>query len=170
MEGERPDFLPPQPPGPAPELGRPPQQELQHYAPPEQAQAPQQAAAPDNGPAVTGFVLSLVGGGLLIVTGGLSSIVSIVCSAFGIVQSRKGKKRVESGETTRNAGLAQAGFIIGIVSLTLSVVATLAWALIAVLLATDEQFRDDFEDELDDGNTVTALLRVAALGGRAFLS
>ena len=115
-------------------------------------------------------MLSLVGGGLLIVTGGLSSIVSIVCSAFGIVQSRKGKKRVESGETTRNAGLAQAGFIIGIVSLTLSVLATLAWALIAVLLATDEQFRDDFEDELDDGNTVTALLRVAALGGRAFLS
>jgi hypothetical protein len=170
MEGERPDFLPPQPPGPAPELGRPPQQQSQHYAPPEQAQTPQQAAAPDNGPAVAGFVLSLVGGGLLIVTGGLSSIVSIVCSTFGIVQSRKGKKRVESGETTRNAGLAQAGFIIGIVSLTLSVVATLAWALIAVLLATDEQFRDDFEDELDDGNTVTALLRVAALGGRAFLS
>ena len=177
MEGERPDFLPPEPAGPAPELGQAPQQ-ASGYAPPEQAHAPQrqdwahtpQPVQPDNGPAVTGFVLSLVGGGLLIVTGGISSIVSIVCSVFGIVQSRKGKKKVESGETTRNAGLAQAGFIIGIVSLTLSVMATIAWSLIVVLLATDEQFRQDFEDEFDDSNTVTALVRVAALGARAFLA
>ena len=176
MEGERPDFLPPQPAGPAPELGRPPQQSS-GYAPPEQAQAPQrqdwaqapQPVQPENGAAVSGFVLSLVGGGLLILTFGLSSIVSVVCSVFGIVQSRKGKRKVEAGETTRNAGLAQAGFIIGIVSLTLSVLATIAWSLIVVLLATDEQFREDFEDELDDSNTVTALVRVAALAGRAFL-
>jgi hypothetical protein len=178
VEGERPDFLPPQPAGPAPELGQPPQQQSSGYAPPEQAQAAQrqdwayapQPVQPDNGPAVTGFVLSLVGGGLLIVTGGISSIVSVICSVFGIVQSRKGKKKVESGETTRNAGLAQAGFIIGIVSLTLSVLATLVWSLIVVLLATDDQFREDFENEFDDSNTVTALVRVAALGARAFLA
>jgi hypothetical protein len=166
-------FLPPQPPGPEPELGQRP------YAPPAeeptQPQAPPpawepQRAEPDNGPAVTGFVLSVVAGGLLIVSGGISSIVSLACSIFGIVYSRRGTARVRDGVTTRNAGLAQAGFIIGIISLVLSVLATAAWLIIVILLITDVQFRDDFEDEFNDGESITALVRVAAVTGRALLT
>ena len=114
-------------------------------------------------------MLSLVAGGLLIVSGGISSIVSIACSIFGIVYSRKGTAKVRSGETSRNSGLAQAGFIIGIVALVLSVIATAVWILIVVLIATDDEFRRDFENEFDYDNTVTAVVRVAAAGGRALL-
>jgi hypothetical protein len=163
-------FLPPQAPGPEPELGQRPQ------APPPApeatapvAYAPQAAVEPDNGPAVTGFVLSLVAGGLLIVSGGISTILSLGLAIAGIVQSNRGKRKVRSGETTRNAGLAQAGFIIGIVSLVLSSLATVAWIFIAILLATDDEFRDDFENEFENSNTVTAL-RIVGIAGRALLT
>jgi hypothetical protein len=165
-------FLPPKAPGPEPELGPAPRRE--EAPPPSQPFESQpgyrpQPAETDNGPAVTGFVLSLVAGGLLLVSGGISSIVSVGLSIFGIVQSRRGKRRVQAGETTRNAGLAQAGYIIGIVSLVMSVLATAAWILILVLLATDEQFREDFENEFEDSNTVTAM-RVLGASGRALLA
>jgi hypothetical protein len=162
-------FLPPQAPGPEPELGQRPQ------APPPPSPAPEatayapQAVEPDNGPAVTGFVLSLVAGGLLIVSGGISTILSLGLSIAGIVQSNRGKRKVRSGETTRNSGLAQAGFIIGIVSLVLSSLATIAWIFIAILLATDDGFRNDFEDEFENSNTVTAL-RIVGIAGRALLT
>jgi hypothetical protein len=162
-------FLPPQAPGPEPELEQRPQ------APPPPSPAPEatayapQAVEPDNGPAVTGFVLSLVAGGLLIVSGGISTILSLGLSIAGIVQSNRGKRKVRSGETTRNSGLAQAGFIIGIVSLVLSSLATIAWIFIAILLATDDEFRDDFEDEFENSNTVTAL-RIVGIAGRALLT
>jgi hypothetical protein len=133
------------------------------------AYAPQAAAEPDNGPAVTGFVLSLVAGGLLIVSGGISTILSLGLSIAGIVQSNRGKRKVRSGETTRNSGLAQAGFIIGIVSLVLSSLATIAWIFIAILIATDDEFRDDFENEFENSNTVTAL-RIVGIAGRALLT
>ncbi len=81
---------------------------------------------PDNGPAVAGFVLSLVAGGLLLLSAGFSSVVSIGCAVAGMVYSRKGKRKVAAGETPKHAGLAQAGWIIGIVSLVLSLLATRA--------------------------------------------
>jgi hypothetical protein len=157
-------FLPPQAPGPEPELG--PRPHAPPAAPPP-AYHPQPVEA-DNGPAVTGFVLSLVAGGLLIISGGISTIVSLGLSIAGIVQSQRGKRRVRSGETTRNAGLAQAGFVIGIVSLVLSAIATVAWIAIVVLLAVDDDFRRDFENEFDDSNTITAL-RIVGTAGRALL-
>jgi hypothetical protein len=128
---------------------------------------PGQAAQPDNGPAVAGFVLSLVGGSLLFLSAGLSSVVSVGCAIAGIVYSRKGKRKVAAGETTKNAGLAQAGFVIGIVSLVLAVLATLFWALVLVAAITDDEFRDDLERELDNSSSVRAALRVAAVAVRA---
>jgi hypothetical protein len=172
-------FLPPKAPGPEPDLGPRPQPEapqpvasapqpVPSAPPPPGAYAPQ-PVQPDNGPAVSGFVLSIVAAGLLLISGGISSIVSMGCAIFGIVQSRKGTRKVESGETTRNAGLAKAGFIIGIVALVLSVIATVAWILIVVLIATDEEFRQDFEDEFDDNNSITAL-RIVGTAARALLT
>jgi hypothetical protein len=161
-EGSR-QFLPPQPAGPEPELGaRPAPEPPPAPAPapaPTWSQAPQQAQ-PDNGPAVAGFVLSVVSGGLLVITLGLSTIVSLACAILGMVYSRKGKRKVESGETTKNAGLANAGWIISIVSLVLSVLATLLYILLVIALATDDEFREDFENEFDDSNTIRAALAV----------
>jgi len=174
-EGNR-QFLPPQPAGPEPELGArpappapPPAPQAPSYAPPAQAAPPQyqqtwgypQQPQADNGPAVAGFVLSIVSVALLFLSAGLSSLISVGCSIFGIVYSRKGKKKVEQGETTKNAGLAQAGFIVGIVSLCLAVLATLIWTAVLVAAATDEDFRDDLEREFDNSETIRAFVRIA---------
>jgi len=93
---------------------------------------------PDNGQAVAGFVFSLVAIGLLVISFGLSSVVSLGCAITGIVCSRNGKKKVDAGETPKHRGLAQAGFIIGWVSLFLSIAATVGWALALAFAIADE--------------------------------
>jgi hypothetical protein len=198
MDDEQREFLPPQPAGPEPELGGRPappppapppppsappgwQQQpppgWQQQPPPGWQQPPPpgwgyppQPPQPDNGPAVAGFVLSLVSGGLLIVSFGLSTIVSLGCAIFGLVYSRKGKRKVEAGETTKNAGLANAGWIISIISLVLSVLATLVYIVLVIALATDDEFRDDFENEFDNSDSIRAFVRIAAGAGRLLLA
>ena len=191
MNEERRDFLPPEPAGPEPELGPgpapqappPPAYPTPPQPPPpgypaygwQQPQAPPPGwgypppPQPENGPAVTGFVLSLVSAGLLFFSGGISSLVSIGCAIAGIVVSRKGKRKVDRGETQKHKGLAQAGFIIGIVGLVLAVLATVVWTLIIVAAATDDEFRQDLEDEFDNPDSVTSLVRVAASGVRLLI-
>ena len=65
---------------------------------------------------------------------------------------------MDRGETTKQRGLAQAGFIIGIVSTILSVLATAFWILFFVLLAADEDFRRELEDG-SRGTIAIALVR-----------
>ena len=124
------------PPGYGPQPG---------YAYPPPWGYPQQSV-PDNGQAIAGFVLSLVSIGLLVISAGLSTIVSIGCAIGGIICSRNGKRKVDAGETPKHRGLAQAGFIIGWVSVGLSILATIAWILIIVIAATtDDPNSDPFE-------------------------
>jgi hypothetical protein len=169
-EGSR-QFLPPQPAGPEPELGArpapppPPPQPAPAYG---WQQPPQ--PQPDNGPAVAGFVLSIVSVSLLVLSAGLSSLISLGCAIFGLVYSRKGKRKVESGETTKNAGLAQAGFIVGIVSVCLSALATAFWVAVVVAAVNDEEFRDDIEREFDNSESIRAGLQVAAAVGRLLVT
>jgi hypothetical protein len=186
-------FLPPQPAGPEPELGGRPVPAAPPPAPPPPAyggwqppaQAPQpgwqqppppawgyppQTPQPDNGPAVAGFVLSLVSLGLLVISFGVSSVISLACAIFGLVYSRKGKRKVETGETTKNAGIANAGWIISIVSLVLSILATLIYIALVIALATDDEFRRDFENEFDDSNSIRAFVRIGAAAGRLLLA
>lgn len=183
MEGS-PRFLPPQPPGPEPELGaRPaPSPPPPSYAPPAYAQPGhaqpahaytwQQPAQPqpDNGPAVAGFVLSIVSMSLLVLSASLSSLISLGCAIFGIVYARKGKRRVESGETSKNAGIAQAGFIVGIVALCLSALATAFWVAVVVAAVSDAEFRDDIEREFDNSERIRASLQIAAAFGRLLVT
>ena len=169
---------PPPPPAPQQPAYAPPQQMGWNQPPPppqqgwqQQPQPPQPWAwqptgppVPDNGAAVTGFVLSLVAAGLLLISVGLSSIVSVVCAGLGIFFSRKGRQRVDRGETPKHRGLAQAGFITGIVTLALSLLATAFWVLILVLYATDDDFRRDFDDEIDgSGSGFETSVRAGAL-------
>jgi hypothetical protein len=141
------------PPPPPPPPGYP----YQQYAYPPQQWAYPQQSVPDNGQAVAGFVLSLVALGLLVISAGLSTIVSLGCAIAGIVCSRNGKKKVEAGETPKHRGLAQAGFIIGWVSLALSLLAIIAWILVIALAATDNSSDDD------PFNTVSAVIQL--IGG-----
>jgi len=142
------------------------------HPPPAQPQpwayAPQQAREPDNGAAVAGFTLAVVGGGLLLFTAGISSIVSVVCAGLGIFYSLKGRRRVDRGETPKHRSLAQAGFVTGIVTLVLAVLATAFWALFGILYATDEGFRQDLEDNSGgSGDGFQASVRLLAALGRA---
>ena len=149
---------PPPPPGQAPPgYGYPPPaagpayQPPPGYGPPPGYAYPQpwgyaQQSVPDNGQAVAGFVFSLVSLGLLVISAGLSTIVSIGCAIAGIICSRNGKRKVDAGETPKHRGLAQAGFIIGWVSLGLSILATIAWVAVFVIAATtDDPSTDPFE-------------------------
>jgi hypothetical protein len=158
---------PPPPPAPAPAPG-------QHYQPPPGYGQPPaygpppgyaypppwgypQQQVPDNGQAIAGFVLSIVSLGLLIVSAGLSTIISIGCAIAGIICSRNGKRKVDAGETPKHRGLAQAGFIIGWVGLGLSILATIFWIVVIVIAATsDDPNNDPFE-------TATAVARVIGL-------
>jgi hypothetical protein len=153
---------PPQPPPPPGQAHPPPPPGWQ----PPPWGYPYAPAEPDNGPAVAGFVLALAAGGLLLFTGGLSSIVSIGLAVAGIVYALRGKRKIEAGETTKNRGLAQAGYIISIVSLVLAILATLFWILILVLALTDDQVRRDIERELDQSQSISAVARLAAEGAR----
>jgi hypothetical protein len=147
------------PPPPPPGQAYPPQP---GYAYPPQPQwgYPQQAV-PDNGPAVAGFVFSLVAGSLLIISAGFSTIISIACAIVGIVYSRKGKKKVDAGETPKHRGMAQAGVIIGWVSLVLSVLATIAWSLVLASAIADDTIDWDTEP-----NTVRVTAAALLAGAR----
>jgi hypothetical protein len=144
------------PPPPPPGYGYQPPPPGYAYPPPQQWAYPQQAV-PDNGQAVAGFVLSLVALGLLVISAGLSTIVSLGCAIAGIVCSRNGKKKVEAGKTPKHRGLAQAGFIIGWVSLALSLLATIGWILVIALAANDNSSNDD------PFNTISAVMQT--IGG-----
>ena len=150
------------PPAPPPGYGYPPPPPGQAYPPPWGYPVP---AQPDNGPAVAGFVLSLISGGLLVLTFGASSIISLVLAIFGVIYSRKGKKKVQAGETTKHAGLAQAGFVISWISLGLAILATLAYGLLVALLIFSESFRDDFNNDFNNGQTITVTAGIAVRAG-----
>jgi hypothetical protein len=111
----------------------------------------------------------MVSAGLWLFSAGLSSIVSIVCAALGVVYGRRGKRKVKAGETQKHKGLAQAGFISGIVMLVLATLSTLFWILFFVLLAVDEDFQRDFERDFDSTGAPAALRLAGGLGLRLLL-
>jgi hypothetical protein len=153
------------PPPPPPGQAYPPPPPAGYAYPPQPQWGYPQQSVPDNGPAVAGFVFSLVSGGLLIISGGFSTIISIACAIVGIVYSRKGKRKVDAGETPKQRGLAQAGFIIGWVSLALSILATIAWSLVLAFAIADDDF--DWGTEPDTVRVTAAALIAGAriIGG-----
>ena len=151
------DWLPPQPPG-----GEPPGDAAPPQPPPEyprqpapgywQPQTPARPPQPSNNDAVAGFTCGIVGVSLLFFTGGLSTIVSLVLGIVAIPFSRKGKRNVEEGRTPKHKSLASAGFVIGIVTVVLSIIAIVVWILIFTTVEIDWQELDDpggdpFEDD-----------------------
>jgi hypothetical protein len=123
---------------PPPPPGAPGQQPPPGYGQP-QPWAPPAQAVPDNGVAVAGFVLSIVSLGLLVISFGLSTIVSLGLAIGGMLCSRQGKRKVEAGETPKHGGIAQAGFVIGWVGIGLSLLAIVAWILVIVLSAAEDE-------------------------------
>ena len=118
---------------------------------------PQQPPEPGNGAAVGGFVTSVAAASLMLMSFGFLAFVSVIAAPFGIVYSRKGKRAVDEGKTRKHRGLAQAGFVIGIVTLVISAIVSVLLIIFIIALATDEEFRRDFENDGGfDSTTVSA--------------
>lgn len=136
------------------------QQQQQQQWPPPQTYARQ--AEPGNGAAIAALVLSLCGLGLLIVSVGLLFIITLPLAILGIVFGRKGRNAVDQGETPKNRGIAQAGYIIGIVTTVLSVLAAAGWI---ALLAADPNFLDELDET--DSSSFDFSSAIRALGALA---
>jgi hypothetical protein len=96
---------------------------------------------PNNDPAIAALTLALCGLGLLFLSLGLSAvIVSPAAGAFAIYFGRKGIQKVEKGETRQYKGAAKAGFVLGIVTVVLSLIALAIW--IAVVADNPEVFEE----------------------------
>lgn len=119
---------------------------------------------PGNGQAVAGFVLGLSAVALLSFSFGLLFVLALPCAVLAIVFGRKGKRRVDDGETHKHRGIAQAGYIMGIVTLILSLLAAAGWIAI---IASDDDFFEDPGDGLEGFDSVLApavlAVRIAAL-------
>jgi hypothetical protein len=176
-----------QPPPPPPAPPTPPQYPPQQYGwqpppgqpppgwqqPPPQGWVapawgyPQHPPEPGNGAAVAGFVTSIVAGCMLLISFGFLAFLSVIAAPFGIFYSRKGRRAVDEGKTRKHRGLAQAGFVIGIVTLVISAIVTVLLIIFIIALATDEEFRRDFEN---DGGFDSTTVRVTLLAARVVAS
>ena len=124
---------------PLPQSAHPPPG--QPWYPPPTAYPPAQQG-PGNDVAIAGFVLSVCAAALLFFSSGFAAPLTFVLGVLGIIFSRRGKQKVERGETVRSRGLAQAGFIVGIVAVGLSILAALFWIGLIVLAVTTDGFDD----------------------------
>lgn len=145
----------PPPPGPPPAYGAPPYG-AGAYVPPPAAGAPE----PGNGEAVAGLVLGICSVVFVVFSAGFSSIISLVCGVLGIIFGRKGKRNVDEGATRRHRGLAQAGFVTGIVGAALSVIGTAFWVILFIVA---DDFEGDFERDFDQGVDHSSAVVVARL-------
>jgi hypothetical protein len=168
------EWLPPQAPGGEPPPQPPPEYphqpapgyQPQGYPPGGYPQAGwRQPPQPPNNDAVAGFTCGIIGVSLLFFTAGLSTIVSLTLGIVAIPYARKGKRNVAEGRTLKHKDLANAGYVIGIITVVLSVLATITWVLIFALVDWDEI--DDSDDDPFDGDFQSAvLLRTAAAAVR----
>jgi hypothetical protein len=161
------EWLPPRAPGADEALPGPPPEQPQQPAPgywgPQQAQ---QLPQPPNNDAVAGFTCAIVGISLLFFSGGLSTVVSLILGVVAIPYSRRGKQNVDEGKTPKHKSLASAGFVIGIVTVVLSLLATVAWILILTLVDWDDIEDGSNDDPFQEFDSAVVLIRVAAAAVR----
>jgi hypothetical protein len=107
----------------------------------------------DNPQAITGFSFGICALGLFVLSGGISFLVSIPASIVGIVVGKRGMNAVDTGESTKHRRYAKAGFVTGIVTVSLSSFMAVSFILAAI-----------FPDEFDSGDSeFTALPLVTAV-------
>lgn len=160
-----PAYQPPPPgyPTPPPPAYPPPQYPQGGFPPPAHY-PPGYTPQPPNNDAVVGFTCAVVGGVLLFFSAGLSTLLSLGLGIAAIPYARKGKRAIAEGKTRKHQDLANAGYVLGIVTVVLSVLAIVVWGLLIALVDWDEidetddnPFGDDFRFQV-----VVRLLAAAA--------
>lgn len=131
---------------------------------------PPSADEPGNGEAVAALVLGICSLAFLLFSAGLSTIVSLICAVLGIIFGRRGKHNVESGQTRKHRGLAQAGYVTGIVGTALSVLATAFWIVIAIVAESDPDFDQDFQRGFDQSSRALPFAHLAVALARGLFS
>jgi fructose-specific phosphotransferase system IIC component len=106
----------------------------------------------DNPQAITGFSFGVSGLGLLVLSGGISFLISLPCSIVAIVVGRRGMRAVDTGVATKHRRYAKAGFVMGIVTCSLA-------AFMGVSLILAAIFPDSFDNS---DSEFTALPLVSA--------
>ena len=109
----------------------------------------------DNPKAVVGFSFGICALGLFVLSGGISFLVSIPAAIVGIVFGRRGMRAFDTGEATKHRRYAKAGFVSGIVTVSLASFMGVSFILAAI-----------FPEEFDSGDSefgalplVTAVMR-----------
>ena len=152
-----PSGAPPQgdPPGQAPS----PQPGGSTYAPPTGAHpggyTPPYQEGPGNPQAVAALVLGIVSVTMAILGFFLITLpIAVICGVIAIVLGGSGKRKVDRGETKRQRGLAQAGFITGIIGTVLGLLGIVGLVLLFTL---SEEFQRGFERGFEQGYGGVAL-------------
>ncbi|MDP9188955.1 MAG: hypothetical protein M3O25_06875, partial [Actinomycetota bacterium] len=106
-----------------------------------------------NIPALASIFLGPLSIFLLVFSSGAAFFVSLPCAIAAIVLGKMGVRRVDRGESESHRALARFGRVSGVIGTVLSVLALLAWLLVAVLLdaAVDNltDLIDRVEEEID---------------------
>ena len=92
---------------------------------------------------VAALVLGIVGLTLAVWTFGILFPINLTCSVLAWIFGVKGRRKADLGVAGQR-GLAQAGYIMGIVGTVIGVLALVAWVLVLAL-------GDHSWDQLDDG-------------------
>jgi hypothetical protein len=86
----------------------------------------------DNPQALTGFAFSISALGLLVLSSGLSFVVSLPCAIIGIVVGRRGLKFADADPRAKYRTYARAGFVVGIVTTVLAALAAALFISVAI--------------------------------------
>ena len=87
---------------------------------------------PRNGQAVASISVGLAGVALLVVSLGVSFVVSLPCAVIALALGRQGRRRAET-EGIGGWRAARAGVTLGIIGILLCLLAAVAWILIIAL-------------------------------------
>lgn len=124
----------------------------------------QQALDPGNTPAVVSLVLGICSIAGVVFFLGLIFPITLGMGIPAIFLGRNGMKKVDQGETAKHRGLAQAGFITGIIGTVLSAISALFWILVFVGIASSDS--DSNNNDLFD-ETYAPALQIAGAAVRA---
>ncbi len=114
------------------------------WAPPAAAPRYVESAGPRNQGAVASLVLGILAVGGVVVTVGIFALLTLPTAVAAWVMGRRATQRADR-EGAGQRGTAQAGFVLGVLGVVLSVIAIAVWAV----LLSDDSFVRELEREIE---------------------